>query len=129
MKPSLPPEPVSGFKVTIPPTQFNRIRLALLRLGSPLHVMLGSRGLEYRLRHDEWLCFDHRLGPRPAIAWTDFAVRHRDLHSPVSARLVLYDAYARLHVHTALSQLVARLEERLQVASPTTSATVLAFQR
>jgi hypothetical protein len=128
MKASLPPEAVSGFKVTIPPAQFNRIRLAQLRLGSPLRVMLGTRGLEYHLRQDEWLCFDRRLGPRPAIAWTDFPVGRRDLNSAVSARLVLYDAYARLHVHTALSQLVARLDERLKTSGPS-SATVLSFHR
>lgn len=128
MKPNLPPEPVSGLRVTIPSAQFNRIRLALLRSGSPLHVTLGSRGLEYHLRHKMWLCFDRQLGPRPAIAWTDFAMRDRDLTTPVSARLTVYDAYARLHVHTALSQLVARLEQ--QLGGPFSArATVHTFRR
>lgn len=127
MKPSLPSTPALSSTVRIPSVQFNRIRLALLRLERPLHVMLGSRGLEFRLRHDEWLCFDHRLGPRPAIAWTDFAVGRRHLTAPVTARLTLYDAYARLHVHTALSQLGARLEERLKATVPA-SATVLPFR-
>lgn len=45
---------------------YNRIRLALLRLGSPLRLPLtGLRTLEMVLEKDAWVCVDASLNDHP----------------------------------------------------------------
>ncbi|HKJ07931.1 MAG TPA: hypothetical protein VKA76_02485 [Gammaproteobacteria bacterium] len=120
---SLLPEltPIRVLPKTLDAHCYNRARLALLRLGTPLRVALpGLRGLQVILERDCWLCVDSHVGDRPILAWTDFLSREPDtLHSPVSCALHLYDHRAGLVMGFALEALEQRLERDLGAASRT----------
>ena len=99
---------------------YNRARLALLRLGTPLRVALpGLRGLEVILERDCWLCVDSHAEDRPILAWTDFLSREPDTRlSPVSCTMHLHDHRAGLVMGFALEALEESLERRLTWPGP-----------
>ncbi len=129
MRPSLPPEPATqDLAVTIEPEVYQPIRLALLRFETPLKVVLGGRGVEVHLSEDAWLCFDLRLGYKPALAWTDFETTRSDLTAPVKARALLYNSNASLFVNSVLPELADRLQRQTKEAFPP-GARIIAFPR
>lgn len=95
---------------------YNRVRLALRRLGSPLRVAVpGHRGLEVMLDHQTWLCVDANTDDQPVMAWLNFAANHRDnLHEPVACTLELYHRCAGLVMGSVLDALDEALAERLK---------------
>lgn len=94
---------------------FNEVRLALLRLGSPLRVGLRKHtGLEFILERDRWLCVDSPRDDLPVLEWCGFACRGRDaLHEPVQCVLRLYHLHAGLIMGSVLDELEALLKVRL----------------
>ena len=107
--------------------RFNRIRLALLRLGSPLRVPLtGLRGMDIIVDNKAWVCVDRTLYDLPVLAWTDFGFTERPgLHKPVNCVLHFYHVHADLITETVLATLVQALSEQLaqntvSTSSPTT---------
>lgn len=99
----------------VPAQQFNRVRLALLRLGSPLRVQLdGLRGVDLILDHRIWLSVDRFHNDLPILALTDFDTLGRSgLHLPVSCHLHLYQFHAGLVISPVLEALDRVLMERL----------------
>lgn len=99
---------------------YNRARLALLRVGSPLRFELPHlRGMDLILGESEWVCVDRTLNDLPVLAWTDFETRGRAaLHTPVRCRLRFYHAHASLIIRTILEDLDAQLEPLLAAAGP-----------
>lgn len=77
---------------------YNRVRLALSRLGSPLLVPLeGMRCLEMVLEDNAWTCIDTCMFGRPILVWAAFDTKRRSgLHEPVNCELRFY------HVHGGL---------------------------
>ena len=77
------------FPKTIEAACYNRVRLALLRLGFPLRVALQQhRGLEVILDSAMWLCVDSNTEDQPILAWREFQTcERRGLHLPVSCEL------------------------------------------
>jgi len=94
---------------------YNRVRLALRRLGRPLRLALPQhRGIEAVLDDDAWVCVDTTRDDLPVLAWRAFAVQGRDsLHRPVDCRLELYHYHAGLIMGSALEALEAALHARL----------------
>jgi len=94
---------------------YNRVRLALRRLGKPLRFALREhRGLDAILDDRAWVCVDTNAGDFPVLAWCEFAVRGRDnLHRPVECRLKLFHWKAGLIMGTALEAIDSALAERL----------------
>ncbi|MGB7932444.1 MAG: hypothetical protein WCH04_09495 [Gammaproteobacteria bacterium] len=94
---------------------YNRVRLALSRLGCPLRVALPQhRGLEAILDNDVWVCVDTMRDDLPVLAWRAFGTRGRtSLHEPVDCRLDLYHWHAGLIMGTALDALDMALGARL----------------
>jgi hypothetical protein len=94
---------------------YNRVRLALRRLGRPLRIVLPQhRGIEAILDDDAWVCVDATRDDLPVLAWRAFAVQGRDsLHHPVDCRLELYHFCAGLIMGTALEALDRALRARL----------------
>jgi hypothetical protein len=86
---------------------YNRVRLALLRLGSPLRFELPEVGeADIVLTAEEWYCVDRARDDLPLMAWSDFQVRGRDaLHEPVRCRLDLYHTHAGMLAGRALQVL------------------------
>jgi hypothetical protein len=101
---------------------YNRVRLALRRLGRPLRVALPQhRGLEAILDNDAWVCVDTTRDDLPVLAWRAFGTHGRDsLHKPVDCRLELYHWHAGLIMGTALEALDTALRARLALSSAAT---------
>lgn len=127
MRASLPPVPASGqLTVRIEPEIYNTIRLAVLRLDTPLKTVLGGKGVEVHIHRDAWVCFDLRLGYQPALAWTGFETARDAFKEPVNAQALVYNSYAKLFLHSVLPELARRLERRMKETFPP-GARVLAF--
>lgn len=96
--------------------QFNRVRLALLRLGSPIRFKLpGMRTLEMILDETAWICIDARLNEIPVFAWTGFKTEHRDaLHTPIECQLYTYHVHASNIIPTVHELIQNELDQRLQ---------------
>lgn len=101
---------------TIAARDYNRVRLALLRLGCPLRIPLpGLDHTDMLLDRDEWLCIDRRHGQQPLMAWTDFQAAERAaLHAPIRCTVELYHSHAGVLLGTALKSLQNELAQRLQ---------------
>lgn len=109
--------PLRSLPKTIEARYYNRVRLALIRLGNPLRLELEAelRHMDMLLSTEEWLCLDRAREDLPLLAWSGFRVRERDaLHAPVQCILHLYDARAGLLAARVLPVLDRLLEQALQ---------------
>ena len=97
---------------------YNRVRLALRRLGNPLHFELTPmKCLDIILTDQYWLCFDTCMVDRPILAWTDFLSTGRSaLHTPVSCTLRLYHMHAGLVMGEVLEAVGCILSQKLESA-------------
>lgn len=96
----------------IPASCFNHARLALIRLGKPLRVVLiRHRGLAIVLDDGAWWCVDGLAGDQPILAWQTFESRGRDnLADPIACELRLYHHCAGLIMGTVLSEMEEAIE-------------------
>lgn len=108
--------PLRIFSKQIEAACYNRVRLALLRLGSPLRVALTRhRGLEVILHDDIWLCVDSLAQEQPVLAWREFQIHARDnLYQPIACELWLYHNCAGLIMGAALDDLQHAAELMMQ---------------
>jgi hypothetical protein len=111
--------PLRSLPKLLEASYYNRVRLALRRLGRPLRVALPQhRGLEAILDYDAWVCVDTTRGDLPILAWRAFGNHGRDsLHRPVDCRIELYHWHAGLIMGTALEALDTALRARLTLPS------------
>jgi len=95
---------------------YNQVRLALLRLESPLRLKLaGLRGMDILIDGRAWVCVDRSLYDLPVLAWTDFIHKGRDgLHSPTRCLLHYYHIHADLIGDTVLDTIKRELGKRLK---------------
>lgn len=102
--------------VEIPAEYYNRIRLAQIRLPTPIHLALpGLRDIDAILDNDTWICVEASLNDLPILAWTEFDVEDRGaLHEPVRCKLCLYNIHADLITETALKTIVEQIDSRLK---------------
>lgn len=99
--------------IAVEAERFNRVRLALRRLNSPLRIELPKlRSLDFILENNLWAIVDRDLNDIPVVAWTDFA-RRSSLHRPVSCMLRYYHAHADAVIDKALQKLDHILSARL----------------
>ncbi len=108
--------PLRSVPKTVEARYYNRVRLALKRLGSPLAVELDGqlRQSGMLLTDREWLCVDRARDDLPLLAWTDFAIKERDaLHTPVRCTLHLYHFHAGLLMGRTLPVLDRILQQQL----------------
>lgn len=99
---------------------YNRLRLALLRLGGPLRIALPKlRHLDLIVTNDAWICVDRLLYDLPVVAWTDFARAGRSaLHEPVACTLRVFHAHADLVMPIIFAECDRVLRRRLAAAWP-----------
>lgn len=107
--------PLRIFPKKIEAACYNRGRLALLRLGSPLRVPLPLHcGLVVILNSDIWLCVDSFADDQPVMAWREFQIHARDnLYQPVACELWLYHNCAGLIMGSAVDDLHQALNQLL----------------
>ena len=105
--------PMRIFPKQVEAACYNRGRLAILRLGSPLRITLSShRGLEVLLDNNMWLCVDSFKDDQPVLAWREFKTFARDdLHQPIACELWLYHSCAGLVMGSALDDLHQALDQ------------------
>ena len=101
----------------IPAEDYNRVRLALLRISNPMRIELqGMRCLDIILNDQYWLCIDPCVNDRPIMAWTDFQSTDRSaIHTPVSCMLRLYHMHAGLVMGEVLEALGRTLRLKMEV--------------
>ncbi len=106
------PQPLRVMPKTIPATCYNRVRLALIRLGKPLRLDLPQhRGLGMVLTDDAWRCIDTLTEDQLILVWRTFASSGRDdLTQPVACELHLYHHCAGLVMGSVLSDLEDALD-------------------
>jgi len=99
---------------------YNRVRVALGRLGTPLRWSHPSlRGLDIYLDTDAWICGDRTMHDLPVLAWTDFRTAGRSaLHEPVACRLSTYHEHAGMIMAAVLDEIGSSLAERLAPGVP-----------
>ena len=114
------PSPLRVMPKRIPAACYNRVRLALIRLGTPLRIDLTHhRGLEMVLDDAAWWCVDSLAEDQLIMAWRTFARSGRDnLTEPVACELYLYHHCAGLVMGSALSDIEAELDARLSPQTP-----------
>jgi hypothetical protein len=99
----------------IDPADYNRIRLALRRIGTPLRLTLENmRCLDVILDDKSWLCIDSCMDDRPILAWTSFQVSQRSaLNEPVICELRLYHVHSGLVMGEVMENIGLELQQRL----------------
>jgi hypothetical protein len=101
-------------------TYYNRVRLALMRLGNPLRIeLMNMRGLDIIITDHEWVCVDRTIGDMPTLAWTGFESAARaGLHRPVACQLRFFHNHADLICGTVLDLVHRHIEKRLAANLP-----------
>lgn len=93
---------------------YNRVRLALRRLGRPIRIALPSlRHLDLVVTEAVWVCVDRDLQDLPVLAWSDFPATRTALHAPVPCRLRVYHQHAERILPTVLAEADTELARRL----------------
>ena len=84
--------PIRVFDKHIAAQDYNQVRLAIRRLGTPIQFELTKhRGLEVILYDTAWHCMDFTQFHQPILVWQDFASKGRDdLQQPVYCKLYIY---------------------------------------
>lgn len=114
------PSPLRVMPKRIPAACYNRVRLALIRLGKPLRIGLTHhRGLDMVLDDTAWWCVDGLADDQLIMAWRTFVRSGRDnLTEPVACELYLYHHCAGLVMGSALSDIESALDARLAPQAP-----------
>ncbi len=111
--------PLREFPKTIDAQCFNTVRLALLRLGSPLRIELMRPRLLMLIDADHWVAVSPWDECLPLLLWKDFDKAHRDnLHESVGCTLALFDHRAGLLMSITLDTLYTELRAQLTPTDP-----------
>ncbi len=115
---------------TIDAACYNRVCLAVARLGEPLEVEIASLRLTVHVERRLWVARS-LINAIPLMAWLDFDVARSALHEPVSCRVHLYHFHAGLLMGHTPQLLAGVLEDRLSRRQrvPTGMARVTALTR
>jgi hypothetical protein len=111
-------QPVHQLTRVISAQDYNRVRLALNRLGNPLRIPLeGMRCLEMILEDKFWICLDTCKFDRPVLAWVAFNTSGRSaIHESVSCELKFYHVHSGLIMGEVLETMGNVLQQRLDAA-------------
>ena len=105
-------------------SDFNAIRLGILRLGSPLSFNLDViKGLRCVLDDHAWIFMDRFVNDMPLLAWMNFESRGA-LNETIPCELRLYHFKAGLLVDMALDALQDAIDEQLRESKQSEMATV-----
>jgi len=109
--------PLREFPKMVDAPCFNAVRVALLRLGSPLRIELERPRLLMLIDGQHWVAVSPWDEYMPLLLWKDFDLGQRaNLHESVRCTLALFDHRAGLVMGTALDALYSELRAQL---SPT----------
>ncbi len=111
-------QPLHRLTKVIPAQDYNRVRLALSRLGNPLRIPLeGMRCLEMILEDKFWFCLDTCKSDCPVLAWAAFDTSGRSaIHESVSCELRFYHVHSGLVMGEVLETMGNVLQQRMDAA-------------
>ncbi len=112
---------------TIRAEDYNLVKIALKRLGSPLRFEIPNlHTLDFIFENDAWIIVDRRLDDIPIIAWLNFDIKNRaGLHEPVECECRTYRAQALIIVDKSFEAMHLMLGEQLAAATPESESTVV----
>ena len=110
--------PYQVLKTGLRSEDFNKIRLGILRLGSPLELNFNEvKGLRCILDDHAWIFVDRYVDDMPLLAWMNFGSRSA-LTENISCELRLYHFKADLLVEKALEVTSQTIDKQLQLRVP-----------
>lgn len=106
--------------IWIKAADYNRVRIALKRFGSPLSLDLRRLpGKKMRLSNEVWTCVDPTQHNLPLISWSHFLANRRTaLTAPVQCEIRIYQPHAGLLSQVVFNELGLILEDRLSQSNP-----------
>lgn len=109
---------------------YNLVRIALKRLGSPIRLEIPKlRTLDFILEDDLWVIVDRSLNDIPVIAWLNFNDHERNtLHEDITCERRTYHTHAMIIIDKALEALHLLLGEMLGDIEEKESSSVLEFK-
>lgn len=106
--------PYQVLNTNLTASDFNAIRLGILRLGSPLTLNLDAiKGLRCTLDDHAWVFVDRYVNDMPILAWMNFESRNT-LNETIPCELRLYHFKAEMLVDKALDALQDEIAEQLR---------------
>jgi hypothetical protein len=96
---------------TLDAALYNRARLALLRIGSPLELELERTGIDLVLEHACWVGYHCQQTSLPLIAWDGFDSGRSALDAPVACTMHLYHQHSWLR----MPRILLALDKELQL--------------
>jgi len=111
MKPVRDIPAIRSMPYTLEAVLYNRVRLALLRIGNPLEVELEKLGIDMVLENSCWVGYHWQQISLPLIAWDGFDAGRSALDAPVGCTMHLYHHHAWLQ----LSRILVALDKELQL--------------
>lgn len=102
---------------TVAAADFNRVQIALKRLGKQLLIPLaGLRSLALILDQEAWIVVDRDLNEIPVLAWTGFHTEGRgSLHEPIPCVVKSYHQHAGMILQQVQDFMAEHLEEQLSL--------------
>jgi hypothetical protein len=98
---------------TLDAALYNHVRLALLRIGNPLELELGSIAIDVMLENACWIGYYSYQTSLPLIAWNDFEQNRSALDAPVRCTMHLYHQHSWLQMPNILAAMDEELRMRL----------------
>jgi hypothetical protein len=92
---------------------YNRVRLALLRIGNPLELELEKTGIDLMLEDTCWVGYHCQQISLPLISWEGFDHHRSALDAPVGCTMHLYHHHSWLQLPRILLALDKELQRQL----------------
>lgn len=105
--------PLRSVNCTLDAALYNHVRLALLRIGSPLELELEGMASDMVLEHKQWVCYHYQQISLPLIAWEGFETGRSALDAPVACTMHLYHQHSWLQYPRVLQALDRELQAML----------------
>lgn len=105
--------PLRSIPYALDAALYNHVRLALLRIGSPLELELGKLGIDMAIEKSCWVGYHRQQISLPLIAWDGFDTTRSALDTPVACTMHLYHHHSWLHMPKILMALDEELQLRL----------------
>lgn len=105
--------PIRSIPFTLEAALYNRVRLALLRIGNPLELELEGLSIDIVLEHTCWVGYHSYQTSLPLIAWEGFDTGRSALDAPVACTMHLYHHHSWMQSPRVLLALDQELQMQL----------------
>lgn len=103
--------PIRSIPYTLDAPLYNHVRLALLRIGTPLELELEKAGVDIVLEKSCWICYHYLQISLPLIEWNGFDLHRNALDAPVACTMHLYHQHSWLQ----MPRILLALDQEVQL--------------